>query len=65
MNTNVNNKRLRNICCVCSGNGEYDIFSRIPVNVHATANEFRFWRESIAEMIADVSGVCVSINSIT
>lgn len=54
------NKSVKQLCCVCSGSGEHDAFGRIPVNVHANPNEFRFWRETIAEMIADVSGVYVS-----
>lgn len=56
------NKNVKQLCCVCSGSGEHDAFGRIPVNVHANPNEFRFWRETIAEMIADVSGVYVSRN---
>lgn len=54
------NKNIRHLCCVCSGNGEHDLFGRIPVNVHANPNEFRFWRATIAEMIADISGIYVS-----
>lgn len=54
------NKSVKHLCCVCSGSGEHDIFFRIPVNVHANPNEFRFWRETIAEMIADISGIYVS-----
>lgn len=54
------NKSKRNLCCVCSGHGEHDIFSRIPVNVHSNPSEFRFWRETIAEYIADISGIYVS-----
>lgn len=54
------NKGVRQLCCVCSGNGEHDVFCRIPVNVHANPNEFRFWRETIAEYIADISGIYVS-----
>lgn len=55
------NKQMKNVCCVCSGPGEHDVYNRIPVNVHANPNEFRFWRQSIAEMIADISGVYVSV----
>lgn len=54
------NGQLLKICCVCSGSGEHDIFNRIPVHIHANPNEFRFWRQSIAEMIADISGIYVS-----
>ncbi|XP_055307828.1 uncharacterized protein LOC129571962 [Sitodiplosis mosellana] len=51
------NKSAKQLCCVCSGSGEHDAFGRIPVNVHANPNEFRFWRETIAEYIADISGI--------
>lgn len=54
------NKSVKQLCCVCSGSGEHDVFGRIPVNVHANPSEFRFWRASIAEMIADISGIYVS-----
>lgn len=54
------NKSVKNLCCVCSGSGEHDVFGRIPVNVHANPSEFRFWRATIAEMIADISGIYVS-----
>lgn len=53
-------KSKKNLCCVCSGPGEHDVFSRIPVNVHSNPSEFRFWRETIAEYIADISGIYVS-----
>lgn len=56
-------KRSRNLCCVCSANGEYDIFNRIPVHVHSAPIEFRFWPDSIAAMIASVSGIVVSSSS--
>ncbi|XP_031616714.1 uncharacterized protein LOC116336746 [Contarinia nasturtii] len=54
------NKNVKYLCCVCSGCGEHDVFGRIPVNVHANPNEFRFWRETIAEMIADISGIYIT-----
>lgn len=53
-------KNLRNVCCVCSGFGETDVFSRIPANFHANPNEFVYWTKSIAELIGEVSGVYVS-----
>lgn len=53
-------KNLRNVCCVCSGNGETDIFNRIPANFHSNPNEFVYWTKSIAEMIGELSGVYVS-----
>lgn len=56
-------KSVRQLCCVCSGNGEHDLHGRIPVTIHANPNEFRFWRQTIAEMIADISGIYVSTNT--
>lgn len=54
------NKALQNICCVCSGNGDNDIFSRIPVNAHANPTEFLYWKKTIAEFIGEITGICVS-----
>lgn len=53
-------KSVQQLCCVCSGPGEHDVHGKIPVTIHASPNEFRFWRETIAEMIADISGIYVS-----
>lgn len=56
------NLSVHNMCFACSGIGEHDIWSRIPIYVHANPKEFRYWPKSIAEMIKDICGVLVSTN---
>lgn len=53
------NKHIQNICFACSGIGEHDIWSRIPIYVHANPKEFRYWPKPIYEMINDISGILV------
>lgn len=54
------NKTVRNMCFVCSGIGEHDIWNRIPIFVHANPNEFRYWTKTMADMIEEIGGVIVS-----
>lgn len=54
-------KSIKNLCCVCSGPAEHNIFYRIPAILHANPNEFVYWKKTIAEMIYEISGIYVSI----
>ncbi|KAL5284583.1 hypothetical protein ACFFRR_006715 [Megaselia abdita] len=51
---------MEKLCRVCSSTGEYDIFSKIPIYLFASQNEFLQWNQTIAEYLEETTGLAVT-----
>ncbi|XP_030382974.1 uncharacterized protein LOC115630513 [Scaptodrosophila lebanonensis] len=46
-----------NICRICSGPADYDIFAKIPTFLHAGSNEFLNWQKKIGLLLEETTGL--------
>lgn len=53
---------ISELCRVCSGRGDFDIFAPIPIYVHENVFEHKQWKQNISKMIFDISGLSIKKN---
>lgn len=51
----------RNICRVCSAQAEYEVFAPIPAYLHASPNDYLYWKKDVSTLLEETTGLSVSI----
>ncbi|XP_050080613.1 uncharacterized protein LOC126568214 [Anopheles maculipalpis] len=53
---------VETLCRICSCPGSHNIFARIPAYCHEHYREYARWKQPIFQLIAEVTGIKVTIN---